>query len=159
MKQSFLPGDILFVRGHNPLSKLVEFFDGEFSHCAICCGGDSILETDFFTNSRIVLNHYDDYEIVRLPLTDKQRDKVTHLAVDMVGRHYDYIQILYYLGEHLLKLNPKGIVNSPKNMICSELVVYLLLQLDVIDGVNLTNRLLDSTPNELYKFLKHELNN
>lgn len=148
---SFRAGDVLFVRGKSLISKLIKKIDnGSFSHVVIAVSEKSVLESQRFVKSSIVPIYFDDYEVVDLGLTDEERDKVVHLAVDLVGKHYDYIQVFNIL---LKKWFGKEIKNNPNNVICSELIVYILFKLNWFENVSDADKFLKLTPNELYKYL------
>lgn len=147
-------GDIVFVNGKTPTSWLVRKIDGgPFSHVAVAVSNTHILEAQYFTKVRISEMKYTDYEVIDLGLSDEQRDKIVHLGIELVGRWYDYPQILWYFLNHFIKLDAKKIWNSKNNLICSELVDYLLFQVGYLDeDVFLGN----VTPKELYDFLKRK---
>lgn len=92
-------GDIVFVRGHTPMSRLIRFFDrGEFSHVAIAVSKTHILEAQYGTRVRIVPFRFnlEDCEIVDLGLTTQQRWKIKDTCLWFVGKRYDYLQALSY---------------------------------------------------------------
>jgi Permuted papain-like amidase enzyme, YaeF/YiiX, C92 family len=153
--KKFEVGSLLFVRGDSFISKLIKKIDGgNFSHvCVVISEKGSILEAQRFTNSRIVPIYFDDYEVINLNLTDEQKDKLVKLAVDLVGIRYDYKQVFCELIEKILK--KEIFPNNPKNMMCSELVTYLLLQIGYLKSTNEIDKFLELTPNELYSYLKH----
>lgn len=137
-------GDIVFVRGHSPLSFLVRLIDkGEFSHVAIAVSETEVLEAEWFTKSRITPFYFTDYEIVDLGLTDEERKQVTDLAPKLVGKWYDYLQIIGYLF--------KGNFNNPNNLICSEMIAIILCDLRKITNYSTVANI---KPNELYRLLK-----
>lgn len=139
------PGDIIFVRGNSIISKAVRLFDkGRFSHVAVAVSDTHVIETNWNMRSRIVPFYYEDFELVRLDLTEKQRMMVPVAAKKLEGRFYDYLQIL---GILLFSR-----VNSPRYLICSELVYYVLKGV----GYLTDERLQDATPNELYTALTAE---
>jgi Permuted papain-like amidase enzyme, YaeF/YiiX, C92 family len=147
-------GSLLFVRGDSFISKLIKKIDGgSFSHvCIVLSEKGSILEAQRFTKSRIIPIYFDDYEVINLNLTDEQKDKLVKLAVDLVGIKYDYKQIFCELIEKILK--KEIFPNNPKNMMCSELVTYLLLQIGYLNSTDEIDKFLELTPNELYEYLK-----
>jgi translation initiation factor 2B subunit (eIF-2B alpha/beta/delta family) len=144
-------GDIIFVRGKSPISKLIQYFDkGSFSHVAICLSNNAILEAQYFTKSRIVPFYFKNYEIVDLGLSETQRERVLELGLNLMGHYYDYIQVFSYFLRGVLNKELK-IYNSPNNYICSELIDIILTDIGVISK----NKYLGNiTPNELYKYLK-----
>lgn len=146
-------GDIVFVRGNSPLSKLVQLFDkGEFSHVAIAVSETHILEADWYMRTRIREMKYTDVEIVDLGLTESERDDVVHAGIQLIGRWYDYPQILWYVLKRFFSLDGRNKFNSPSNLICSEVIYYILANIGKLDcamGLDF-----DVTPNELYEHLK-----
>lgn len=143
------PGDIVFVRGTSFISKLIMKYDkGNFSHVAIAVSDTHVLEAQSYTKSRIVPIYFKDYEVIDLGLTDEERQLVVDNSKLLVGRSYDYLQILSILFK--LKLNN---VNS---LICSELVVLMLMELDIVD-MDEYFELINYTPNQLYNYLKGEI--
>lgn len=142
-------GDVLFVRGTSLLSKLVRLVDkGAYSHVAIALSSTHILEAQYYTKSRICPIYFEDYDIVRIELTDNERMSLVNNSINLVGEWYDYRQAASYLLRMMFK---KGVTNSPNFAICSEIIATLLVGQGVLSSDKLT---LDSTPNELYKILK-----
>ena len=145
-------GDIVFINGGSPVSKIVRMIDGgPFSHVAVAVSGTHIIEAQYFTKVKISEMKYKDFEVVDLGLTDEQRDEIVHLAIEMIGRWYDYLQILWYFLSHFFKMDAKKIWNSKNNLICSELVDYLLFQVGYLENDIFLGNV---TPKELYYFLK-----
>jgi hypothetical protein len=142
-------GSVIFVRGHSPFSSLIRYFDpGQFTHVAICVSSTHILESQRFVNTRITPFYFSDYEVIDLGLNDEQKEKVVHVGIDLVGKQYDYFQLLQFVFDDFgwnLKLN------NPNNLICSELVGNLLR---VIGRLPEDERLSNMSPNELYMHLK-----
>lgn len=147
-------GDIVFERGSTPISAIIKRLDsGEFSHVAIALSPNIILESQYGVNVRITPFYFKDYEVFDLGLTDEERDKVVHMGIELVGRHYDYAQVLGYFLRYVFGLNGYKRFNSPNNLICSELVDFILYSLGKIPkNVYLGGR----TPNELWRFLNKE---
>lgn len=136
-------GDLIFVRGNSIISKAVRFFDpGRFSHVAIAVSPTHVIETNWNMRSRIVEFSYEDFELVRLNLSDRQREQIPAAARELEGRFYDYLQILAYIF--------KSRVNNPRFLICSELVYRTLLAV----GFAVPSEYEDATPNEMYAFFK-----
>lgn len=133
-------GDILFVRGHSPISRAIRLFDsGEFTHVAIAVSDTHILEAQYFTKTRITPIYFNDYEVVRLDLPEHELLKN---SIQLVGRWYDYLQIVGYMIKHRR--------NNPNNLICSELVATILYRLEKVEDYS---KVKDLTPNELYQYL------
>lgn len=142
-------GDIVFVRGNSLISKLIRLFDkGRFSHVAIFVSETHIIEAEYNTKVRIVPFSYKDYEIVHLNLARYEQSHIKRLARRFIGKQYDYVQIFRLLIELRfgLKLFSR---NTPKQVVCSELVGYFLEELGKVDKgtANLA-------PNQLYDLLK-----
>ena len=138
----------MFVRGSSLLSRIIRLFDkGRYSHVAIAVSETEILEAQYFTRSKVVRNYHLDYDIVDLNLSDYQRKEVVRMSKSMVGKWYDYRQILGYVFRKPW--------DNPNNMICSELVAVMLFELYIIrpsHNVSLEDfRMMK--PNELYRYL------
>jgi hypothetical protein len=142
-------GNIIFVKPRNAVGRLISYFDnGTFSHCAICVDDDGkILQTDIFTNAVITPLNYapQDIEIIDLKLTDEQKELVKKIAPKLVGIHYDYLLIAYYFVKKFIHLTKPW--NSPRQMICSELVDYVLYYIGMIPEMEFLS---GESPNELY---------
>lgn len=138
-------GDVVFIRGKSLVSHVVRWFDpGSFSHVALAVSPTHIVEAEYNTKVRITkidYPSYKTYEVIDLGLTDKQRDKIVHDAIQMIGARYDYMQILGYV------LSPNTRWGSPNSFICSEIVYELLKR----NGLEFGDRF--AKPNELYKTL------
>jgi Permuted papain-like amidase enzyme, YaeF/YiiX, C92 family len=133
-------GDILFVRGHSPLSRVIRLFDkGEFSHVAIALSDTHILEAQYYTKTRITPIYFDDYEVISLDLPEHELLKI---SIQLVGKWYDYLQIVGYMVERK--------TNNPNQLICSELVASVLYSLGEVEDYE---EVKDLTPNELYQYL------
>ncbi len=136
-------GDLIFVRGDSLVSKAVRFFDkGEFSHVAIALSDSHILEAQYFTKSRITPMYFSDYEIMKIPLTENEQHEALEIGVDLVGKWYDYLQIIGYV------LNSN--FNNPRQLICSEMIALFLFRLGKINNYEEYAYL---KPNELYSKL------
>lgn len=145
-------GNIVFVRGTDILSKIIEHFDGKFSHVFLCLSDNVILEAQFRAKSNIVPFHYQntEYEVIDLNLTRSQKARIQELALSLVGKNYDYIQILSYLIRDTIDKDFK-ILNNPNNLICSEVIEIILQDIGIIPN---DKKLRDMTPNELFRYLK-----
>ncbi|MCY9737461.1 hypothetical protein M5X17_27550 [Paenibacillus alvei] len=147
--KTFKTGDILFVRGHSLMSRIVKLTDGEYSHCAVAMNDDGhILEAQSFTKSRIVPIYFNDYDVVHLSLTEEQRHMVVDMGIRLTGIPYDYSQAIGYLIEKIFKFNKNHFLDSPDKLICSELVDLLLYLVGYIEEY-----IGDKTPNQLHKYL------
>lgn len=146
-------GDIVFVRGNSLISNAVRYFDkGEFSHVAIAVSSTHVLEAQYSTKVRMTPFYFEDYEVVDLGLTDEERNRVVHLGVQQTGKWYDYSQIAWYILKKVFNLEGDNLLNSPNNLICSELVSNILI---LLGKISVNERVVDFTPNELYNFLQN----
>lgn len=148
-------GDIIFVKAKGWLSKTVTFFDkGAFSHVAVAISPTHIIEAQYYTKLRIVPFRFgeDEIEVIDLNLTQEERNKMVDVGIKLTGRWYDYPQIFGYVFRKIFKLEGRNLFNNPNNLICSELLYYLLLS---IDKIKVNEHLEDMTPNELYNFCKN----
>lgn len=138
-------GDIIFVQGTSLISRLVRLVDkGKFSHVAIAVSETHVIETNWNMKSKIVEFHYEDFELVRLQLSDNQRDSVPAIALNYEGKWYDYLQVLSYIFQSRL--------NNPRHLICSELVYNVLSEVGYVNDELYS----DVTPNELYEILNRQ---
>ncbi|MFC7392149.1 hypothetical protein [Scopulibacillus cellulosilyticus] len=153
----FQAGDLIFVRGHGPISRLIEYFDGKFSHVAIALSSHVILESQMFVNVRVAQMDFDDYEVINLGLTDRQRDIIVHKGIDMVGKHYDYAQVIWQGVMDIFHLRGRNLLNSPNKLICSEILINLLLAIHWFRDPKDIKNIKDKTPNELYRLIKKQL--
>lgn len=146
-------GDIVFVRGNSLISKMVRLFDkGEFSHVAIAVSDTEVLEANWNIKTRITDFYFKDYEILDLGLTNEERKLIKEASPYLVGRYYDFPQITWYMIGKLFSFDAKNRFNSPNNLICSEVIFYLLSEIGWLDEALDIDP--DVTPNELYAILK-----
>jgi hypothetical protein len=143
-------GDVVFVRGHGPIDKMVELFSGEFSHTAIFTSPNTIFEAQYGVLSHTVPFHYKDYCVVRLPFTKEEISKTNSIVKGLSGKKYNYREIPWILlqiifGKHLI---PNWV--DPKEMICSEADVEFL---EGIGFLKTDKSLEDITPTELFDHL------
>lgn len=154
-------GDIVFLQGKSFISKAVRFFDkGTFSHVAIAMSGTHILEADFDTRVSIVpfdKNEFNIIEVIDLGLNKEERSRVVAMGSKMVGKKYDYMQIIWYMISKLLRLKGKNRFNNPNSYICSELVFAVLEEAGILKELCIKDgsRGIDMTPNQLYDFIKY----
>ena len=138
-------GDIVFVRGHTPISTIIRLFDkGEFSHVSVAVSPTHVIEAEWSTKVRIAPVHYEDYKVIDLGLSEQQRDLIVHFAIQLVGLKYDFLSILGIL------FNKEW--NSPQAKICTEIVVSVLM------GIGYLEKEMFLKPNELYRFLTKKEN-
>jgi hypothetical protein len=143
-------GDVIFVKPSGITGYLITFFDkGSFSHCCIAVNSEEILETDLFTNARIVPFKYKNYEVVKLNLTSEQKRRIPKIAYNLIGLKYDYLLIIYYMLKGIFQLKKPW--KLPRHEICSELVDNVLFKIGVISE---TEFLSGETPNMAYQKLK-----
>lgn len=136
-------GDVIFVRGTSAFSTAVRYFDpGQFSHVAIAVSETHILEAQWYTKSRITPFYFQDYQIIDLDLGEAERDYIVHAGIQLVGKWYDYRQIL-----GVVLRNPS---NNPNYLICSEIIASLLSQIGKFEYTEV----IDLNPNQLYELLK-----
>jgi len=145
-------GDIIFIRSNSITSKIIRIIDGgPYSHVAVAVSNTHILESLYFTKVRITEMEYKHFEVIDLGLTKEQRDQIVHMGIELVGRWYDYLQVLWYFIDAFIKLNSKKIWNSKNNLICSELVYILLHGVGYLPEDTYFGNI---TPHELYYLLK-----
>lgn len=150
-------GDIVFVRGKGFVSNLIRFFDkGEFTHVSIAVSPTSVIESQRFVKTQIVPMDYQDYEILRFPMTSEQREQCIVEAHRLVGARYDYAQIFWYLAKKLFRLKNVHRNNNPNTLICSELVSRILYAVGLVEE---SDTLYELTPNQLYDYLQYLMKN
>lgn len=143
-------GDIIFVKGDDSISKIIEFFDkGRFSHVAIAISESEVLEAQWFTKSRITPFYYNRYEVLDLGLSESHRNMINKISYSLIGHYYDFIQVLSYFIKDTINKKFK-VINNPNNYICSEIIEVLLQKIGVIPN---EKKLRNLTPNELYNYL------
>ena len=149
-------GDVLFVKGTGLVSRMIRFVTGgEWSHCAIFLDDNTLLETEWSTKCRIINIEDTDYlekehKIVRVPLTEDQKDLLQVVTYMSLGKKYDFWLIFKLFIKCLFGFKVKK--NSYETLVCSELVGYVLLSLGVFtyDEAHIAN----TSPSELYNILK-----
>lgn len=149
-------GDIVFVKGESLISKIVNYFDGEYSHVAIALSETHILEAKYFRDVVIRSMKYKDYKVVDLRLSDEQREVIVHKGINLVGRKYGYGQIIKEMLQKLFKFKDTNKLNNPNQMICSELVAHLLFQAGWISKKEII-KVSNYTPNELHRYLNYKI--
>jgi len=147
-------GDVIFIRGHTPIiSWLIKLFDhGKFSHvCLFVSKTGEILEADIFMKSHIVPFKYKDYEVIRLNLTQEQINMIPTISLKYLNINYDYKLIFWYSIKDFFNLKKPW--NSPKSMICSEIVNLILYEIGAIsEGIYMKVE----SPNRMYERMKTE---
>lgn len=130
--------------------------NGRFSHVAIVIDEDIVIESNYDTQVAIRefdSEMYSDIEVIDLGLTNMQRKMVHFEANKLVGKKYDYLQLLWYLIRKPFNLKGKNRLNNPNNIICSELVYIALEKSGVLKELGIQDTIrngVDLTPNELY---------
>lgn len=156
-------GDIIFGQGGKWTSKLIRMIDkGNFSHTAIAVNDVSVIEADVDTKvveRNINMYDYNYIEVLDLGLTEVQIDAVMDELNRRIGMSYGYTHLLWYLIRNLniFKLK-RNFLNSPKQVICSELVYIVLEKSNVLKQLGIESRFSDGenlTPNELYDLIKY----
>lgn len=138
-------GDILLIKGKGILSSAVRFVDkGKYTHVAIALTETKILEAQYFTRSRIISNPYKDYDIIRLDLSNVDKQDILKLAVELSGSWYDYKKII-----GILLRKPW---DNPNTMICSELIGIMLYHLGYEQELSL-EYMASLTPHTLHEYL------
>lgn len=154
-------GDIVFVKGKSIISKTIMAFDkGKFSHCGIAISDSMMIEAEYSHKTGAVKfdpSNYLDYEVIDLGLTATQRESIRRESFAMVGKKYDFGQIIWYVIGDLFNIKGKNRFNNPNNLICSELVYIVLNNSNVLDDLGIVESFskgIDLTPNQLYDLLK-----
>lgn len=152
-------GDIIFVHGDDAVDKLIEYFDhGQFSHVAIAISDTEIVEAQYKINvvKRTFPKEYVKYSIIDLGLTNEERNKVPSVALKLLDKKYDYLQILGCLIEDVFNIKGPNLLNNHQKLICSELVFTVLNETNILKDLNINvDDGIDLTPNQLYDLLKY----
>jgi len=125
-------GDIIFSRSNSPLSKLIQYFDGKWSHVSVYLGNGLIIDSRFPLGVQVRIFDLEDYEVIS---ADADIDK----AMEWIGYRYDLSLFLW------LSFRWGKPWDTPDEAICNELVIHALNK-PHLSGL---------TPNELYKELKN----
>lgn len=157
-------GSIGFVHGSGLINRIIEFFDkGKFNHTFIFLDQDindkqKIIESQYFVNTRIIDNPYKKSEltILKLDLTEGQQAKLLEIAPTYLKDKYDLLQIFGIFLHDILGLPTNIAWNNKHKLICSELVVDMLHEIGYISDFDFA-KLVNTTPNELYKYLYNRL--
>ncbi|AWD93045.1 hypothetical protein HSE3_gp093 [Bacillus phage vB_BceM-HSE3] len=145
-------GQLIFVKGTSTIGRLITRVDkGDFSHVAIALSSDRVLEAKYLEKLKITkFDFTQQYEIIDLNLTETQQLDLVDKALEYEGLSYDYLQILGYLLRKWLGLTDITRFNNPNQLICSELIENVLLDIGMI---NRFQYIKGKTPNELYNYL------
>ncbi len=154
-------GDIVFVAGKGFISDAIRFFDkGNFSHCGLAVSANGMLEAEYSHRVNVVPfnpSNYIRHEVIDLGLTELQRNRVREEASKLIGKKYDFTQIVWYVLKDLFNLKGNNRFNNPNNLICSELVYIVLEQSGILNDLGIDTediRGVDLTPNQLYDLVK-----
>jgi hypothetical protein len=149
-------GDLIFVRGNSLTGKLIEEFDGYFSHVCVSLAPNNnrILEAQGMVRSRIVPFYFDDYEIVELNLSDEQKELALKVGIQLCGFKYDYARIVGIGLEDLFNFKIHNFMDNPNKYTCFELVDLFLYGIGWIEDEEYLG---DMKINEFYKFVKSKL--
>lgn len=144
-------GDIVFVRGTSLVSQIIRKIDGQYSHVTMMVTDYDSIEAVYHSKCKIMPFEHEDYDVLRLDLTEEQRAKILSVAKTLEGKRYDFLQILRILYEDLFHRKGEYKFNSPNRLICSEAVVIILQEIGAIPRGIVPK---DTTPNRLYEYLK-----
>lgn len=151
-------GDLIFIRSYSPLGRVIEAFDGYYSHCCVSLSptNNIILESKGMMRSRVVpfYFHNTEYEIVKLGLNDDQKELALKVGVQLCGYRYDYWQIIGILLKDIFNFKKPYFMNNPNRFICSELTDLFLYGAGWLDDEDFLG---DSTVNEFYRKVKSKL--
>lgn len=156
-------GDIIFGQGGKWTSKLIRMVDkGNFSHTAVAVSDIAVIEADVDTKvvqRNINMYDYNYIEVLDLGLTEEQIDAVMEELNKRIGMGYGYLHLVWYLIRNLNLFKMKrNFLNSPKQVICSELVYIVLEKSNVLKELGIEDCFADGenlTPNELYDLIKY----
>lgn len=147
-------GDLVFVRGHSFISKIILFFDKgpkQFTHVAMATSLDDITEAQRFQKTRIIPMKYKDYEVLSLHLTVDEQVACLEAIGELFGRKYDYKQIwwdIIHFFFHKKAVNPS---NDAKRMVCTEYMARILVKAGIIQPFD---GLYDMKPNQFYDYME-----
>lgn len=117
-----ISGDILFIRGHSYMSRLIcRFQRSNFSHVALAMDEEHIIESTTFAKIQVNKLSHDQYKLMRVDLTEEQKKLVVEKALNYVGKRYDYWGVIKWLFR-LLTRPQKYLLRSSKRYYCSGLV-------------------------------------
>lgn len=143
-------GDVVFVRTSGIISNLIRYFDkGRFNHVAIFTSSTEIEEAQYNTKVNIVPFQYDDYEVIKIPYSDDDLLELQRLTKRFKGKSYDFKEIFKIWLSIIFHYKKFRKFNSPKQVICVELVARILVHLGKAEKSTI-----DMTPNEFYRYLK-----
>lgn len=154
-------GSLIFIHGKGLIPDAIEYFDkGSFSHVCFSFPSDTVFETQYLVNTRIISNPYSESEmtVVDLGLSNEQVNKLINVSFSYLKDKYDIKQLFGILLFDLFKVNTNSKWNDKHKLICSELVLDVLHDIGYLSTEQHIS-LINATPNILYKFLINKVNN
>lgn len=127
-------GDIILVKGKNPISLLVRFFTNSvYSHVALAISENYVLEIDATYTLQIRKNNYTCYDVYRLKreLLPSELSTLLRYAHSLIGKKYDFMRIFSLVFELSLHLRGKKIFDDSNKLICSDLIDSSYKQINV----------------------------
>lgn len=110
-------GDLIFVKPTNLTGRLIAWFGrSEYSHVGICLNDHEIAEINLGYTFNIRPNTYTSYDLYRCIDHFDENDMI-NVIYGKIGLNYDILDIIKILFKLPLK-------NTPRKMICSEVVFY-----------------------------------
>ncbi|MFW5895254.1 MAG: YiiX/YebB-like N1pC/P60 family cysteine hydrolase [archaeon] len=142
-------GDVILKKEGGPISKAIQLYTkSEYSHAALSLGNRIIIHSHLFPGVHMTTidNFNFEYDIYKFdpPLTEKETIILKFKALDYVGKKYDLTQIIGYL---FFGLKGENHFNSPRKIICSELIDRLAMEID--RNILPEKKLGDITPDDL----------
>lgn len=142
------PGDLVFVSGTDWISYIIRWVTkSKYSHMAIYIGGGEVIEAQAFRKvGKRELSYYaGKYDVVSVPMTEKQRLHGLIWVLRQQGRPYSYWSDFIILMRRLF-----GIVipwREDKNIMCSRLARDFLFHC----GLPIPDE--DMSPEDLYEWI------
>ncbi|HLN63765.1 MAG TPA: hypothetical protein VK464_19770 [Symbiobacteriaceae bacterium] len=116
------PGDIMLVRGHSPISRLIQWITrSPYSHAALVANESIIIEADWGIRLRAVRNPYRDYDLYTADPTETQRRTIVAYGRGRIGYGYDLWRLLALALRELFHLR-LPFLNAGDRLVCSELI-------------------------------------
>lgn len=146
-------GDLVFVRGHSKMSKIIRYFDkGRFSHVAIAVSETEVFEAQYNKLSNVVPMEYKDFEVVPMNLSEKELKLFAEFVEYNTGKIYDYPGLIRMMFCLAFDYHGFDKFNNSKAVICSELAADYLIIFD-----RSPDYVANLSPNQLYKYVKENL--
>lgn len=129
-------GDILLIKGHKKISKLIsKYTDSSYSH--VCCyvGNKKIIEASIGGVQVNHINKYVNYTIIRYNNPNRSTYKLNKAVKWMKsqqGKGYDYLGLVGILFSTILKKD-RNILDGKNRYWCSELIAdgYIQANMDL----------------------------